>query len=185
MAHRMRMVVGRKAPDSRRPELTVKSGKPVPVLKSASRMTRQRLSRLYWDIHKKALPAELLAVPTDWFMDWQSNTHATAFLNVYEYLVNAGELEGQDVLVWSYRLYLEQLRVLDLPKVLSLAHAWRLVQYVDSGMLMLEPCNHCQKSFVVYTTELHAHFVCLHCKTTSCMGSPGDAVARGSAMHLS
>ncbi len=168
----------------------VKLGAPLQVLESETKLTRQRLSRLYKNIRKQSLPAELLAVPMDWFMNWQPNTHATAFLNVYEYLIDTGDLNDQDVLAWSYRIYLEQLKVLDLPKVLSLAHAWRLVQYVDSGMLMLRPCNRCERPFVVHTANINEHFVCVQCQTPPCAGGREDAsvvieaTGRGSAKHL-
>jgi flagellar transcriptional activator FlhC len=159
-------------------------GAPLQVLESETKLTRQHLLRLYRRIHKNALPAEMPAIPADWFMSWQRNTHASVFLNVYQCLADAGELHGQGALACSYQLYMDQLKVLDLPQVLSLAHAWRLVKYVDSGELMLKPCARCRASFVVYTLDLHQHFVCMLCQTPSRAGNGADASACAAAEHL-
>lgn len=145
----------------------VKLGATLQVLESETKLPRQRLLRLYRDIYKKQPPAAMSPIPTDWFMKWQPNTHASVFLNVYDYLATASDLDEQEALVWSYRLYLEQLKVLDLPEVLSIDHAWRLVKYVDAGQLTLKPCNLCEGSFVVHTLDLHELFVCNPCQAPS------------------
>lgn len=140
-------------------------GAPLPVLESETRLPRERLQRLYRKHHRKSPAEEISPVPMDWFMKWQPNTHASLFLNIYDFLAKAGDLEDQDALVWSYQLYREQLRVLDLPEVLSITHAWRLVKYVDEGQLMLKPCNRCHGSFVVHTLTLFEVFLCTLCQT--------------------
>lgn len=175
---------GGKGQDMARAATLVKLGAPLQVLESETKLTRQRLLCLYRRIHKEARPAEMPPIPADWFMNWQANTHAAVFLNIYQCLADAGDAHEHNVLAGSYQRYLQQLQVLDLPQVLSLAHAWRLVKYVDSGELMLKPCARCQGSFVVHTLDLHQHFVCMLCQTAPRASNRGDEPVAAGAQRL-
>jgi flagellar transcriptional activator FlhC len=157
--------------ENARASALVKLGAQLQVLESATKLPRERLLRLYKDIHKKSLPTQMAPIAMDWFMNWQPNTHASLFLNLYACLEQVSRLDEVETLVRSYRVYQEQLRVLDLPEVLSVTHAWRLVKFVDSGILALTPCTRCQAAFVVPTPDLHEMFVCLLCRTSSRSGT--------------
>lgn len=143
----------------------VKLGAHLQLLECATRLPRERLLGLYKEIHKKSPPAHAAPIPMDWFMSRQANTHASLFLNLYACIEDAGTLDEVESLVRSFRVYQEQLRVLDLPEVLSISHAWRLVKFVDAGILALTPCTRCQAAFVVPTPDLHEMFVCAPCQT--------------------
>jgi len=162
----------------------VKLGARLQLLESETKLSRERLLRLYKEVHKKSPPKGMLPFSTDWFMSWQPNTHASMFLNIYEYLTKASDLDDVDALVKSYQLYQEQLKVLDLPEVLSITRAWRLVKFVDSGMLTLKPCTKCSGLFVVHTLDLHEHFVCGLCHMPARAGKSAHALAHAKAEHL-
>jgi flagellar transcriptional activator FlhC len=162
----------------------VQLGATLQMLESETKLPRERLLRLYQAICRKPPPAGVSPIPADWFMQWQPNTHAAVFLNVYEYLATAGDLDEQDALVLSYQLYREQLKVLDLPEVLSLAHVWRLVKYVDAGQLMLKPCHRCEASFVVHTLDLHELFVCDPCQAPAQVRNGAGIRGRATAQRL-
>jgi flagellar transcriptional activator FlhC len=139
---------------------------------------------LYKDIHKKSLPTQMPPITVDWFMAWQPNIHASLFLNLYACLERVGKLDEVEALLASYRVCQEQLRVLDLPQVLSITHAWRLVKFVDAGILSLTPCSRCQGAFVVPTPDLHETFVCQLCQTPSRAGKAADVQGCARAERL-
>lgn len=143
----------------------VKLGAPLQVVESETRLPGEQLLRLYQDIHKQSPASEMAPIPMEWFMQWQRNTHASVFLNLHECLSQTSDLDEVEALVRSYQIYREQLKVLDLPEVLSITHAWRLLKFVDAGMLALTPCTHCEGAFVVPTPALHEPFVCVPCRT--------------------
>ena len=53
---------------------------------------------------------------------------------------------------------------------LSLTRAWRLVKFVDAGMLRTVPCTRCAGQFVAHTHDLHEGFVCGLCHMPSRAG---------------
>lgn len=156
----------------------VKLGAPLQVVESETRLPRERLLRVYQDTLKKLPAREMAPIPVDWFMTWQANTHASVFLILHDCLSHTSDLDEVDALVCSYQVYREQLKVLDLPAVLSITHAWRLVKFVDAGMLALTPCTRCEGAFVVPTPALHAPFVCVPCQAPS-RGASAAAVQDG------
>ena len=48
--------------------------------------------------------------------------------------------------------------------MLSITRAWRLVRFVDSGMLCLTRCGKCKGQFVNHTYEIDRGFVCGLCE---------------------
>jgi flagellar transcriptional activator FlhC len=106
----------------------------------------------------------MLPFSTDWFMTWQPNIHSSLFLNIYEYLDKSSELEEIDAIIKAYELYLEQIRAQGLEPLLSVTRAWRLVKFVDAGMVTLTPCCKCSGKFVTHTFELTKDYVCGLCE---------------------
>ncbi|WP_227590133.1 FlhC family transcriptional regulator, partial [Klebsiella aerogenes] len=82
------------------------------------------------------------------------------FLNIHEYLNKAAVVDEIDTVIKAYQLYLEQTQVLDLEPMLSITRAWRLVKFVDNGMLTLTPCSKCGGHFVTHPHEIARHYVC-------------------------
>lgn len=170
--------------DIARAAALVKLGAQMQLLESETKLPRETLLRLYQSVHKKMPPKGMLPFSSDWFMKWQPNTHASVFLNVYDYLAHATDLDEVDALVKSYQLYLEQLKVLDLPEVLSVTHAWHLVKFVDAGILTLKPCTRCQGAFVVHTLDLHEQFLCILCHLPDRGRHGGDVISAAKAERL-
>ena len=71
----------------------------------------------------------------------------------------------------AYELYLEQIRAQGLEPLLSVTRAWRLVKFVDAGMVTLTPCCKCSGKFVTHTFELTKDYVCGLCNMPSRAGS--------------
>jgi flagellar transcriptional activator FlhC len=47
--------------------------------------------------------------------------------------------------------------------MLSVTRAWRLVKFVDNGMLTMTKCSCCGGHFVTHPHEIAKHFVCGLC----------------------
>ncbi len=177
---RAKSVVGEGREIERAAEL-VRLGARLQLLEAETKLSRERLLRLYKEIHKKSPPKGMLPFSTDWFMSWQPNVHASMFLNIYEYLDKAVELDQVDLIIKAYQLYQEQIAVLGLPEVLSVTRAWRLVKFVDSGMLTLKPCTRCGGHFVLHTHDLYDKFVCGLCHMPARAGKGAQAIAAAAA----
>jgi flagellar transcriptional activator FlhC len=108
-------------------------------------------------------------------MTWQPNIHASLFLNVHEYLNKVAALEEIDAVIKAYRLYLEQVQAQGLEPMLSVTRAWRLVKFVDNGMLTMTRCSCCGGHFVTHPHEIARHFVCGLCNPPARAGK-GKAV---------
>ena len=111
------------------------------VLESETDLSYERLLRLYKEVAGKSPSKGQLPFSTDWFMTWQPNIHASLFLNIHEYLNKVSELDEIDSVIKAYQLYLEQTQSQGLEPLLSVTRAWRLVKFVDNGMLTLTKCS--------------------------------------------
>ena len=140
------------------------------VLESETTLSRERLLKLYKEIKKKSPPKGMLPFSTDWFMTWQPNIHSSLFMNIYQSLIKTSELDDIQAVIRAYKLYLEQIKSIGLPIVLSLTRAWRLVKFFDAGMLTTTGCKCCQGQYVVHTYELTKDYVCGLCHMPSRAG---------------
>ena len=141
----------------------IKLGARLQVLEDATDLSYERLLRLYKEVAGKSPSKGQLPFSTDWFMTWQPNIHATLFLNVHEYLNKVAVLEEIDIIIKAYRLYEEQVQAMGLEPMLSITRAWRLVKFVDNGMLTMTKCSCCGGHFVTHPHEIARHFVCGLC----------------------
>jgi flagellar transcriptional activator FlhC len=114
-------------------------------------------------------------------MTWQPNIHASLFLNIHEYLNKSAALEDIDIIIKAYQLYLEHTSAQGLEPLLSVTRAWRLVKFVDNGMLALTACSRCGGHFVTHPHEIAKHYVCGLCNPPA---RAGKGKAAGSlSMH--
>ncbi|MBA4218993.1 MAG: flagellar transcriptional regulator FlhC [Proteobacteria bacterium] len=141
----------------------IQLGARLQVLESETELSYERLLRLYKEVSGRSPSKGQLPFSTDWFMTWQPNIHASLFLNIHEYLNKAAVVDEIDTVIKAYQLYLEQTQVLDLEPMLSITRAWRLVKFVDNGMLTLTPCSKCGGHFVTHPHEIARHYVCGLC----------------------
>jgi flagellar transcriptional activator FlhC len=133
------------------------------VLESETDLSYERLLRLYKEVSGHSPSKGQLPFSTDWFMTWQPNIHASLFLNIHEYLNKVAEMEEIDAIIKAYQLYQEQTSSQGLEALLSVTRAWRLVKFVDNGMLTMTKCTRCTGMFVTHPHEMARHFVCGLC----------------------
>jgi flagellar transcriptional activator FlhC len=133
------------------------------VLESETDLSYERLLRLYKEVAGKSPSKGQLPFSTDWFMTWQPNIHASLFLNIHEYLNKVAALEEIDTVIKAYKLYQEQVQALGLEEMLSVTRAWRLVKFVDNGMLTMTKCSCCGGHFVTHPHEIAKHYTCGLC----------------------
>ena len=161
----------------------IKLGARLQVLESETDLSYERLLRLYKEVQGESPARGMLPFSTDWFMTWQPNIHASLFLNIYEYLNKTSDLEEIDAIIKGYELYLEQLRTQEIAPLLSITRAWRLVKFVDAGMLRLTGCRRCGGKFVTHTYELTGNYVCGLCEPPARAGR-GKGAARPGELAL-
>ena len=134
------------------------------VLESETDLSYERLLRLYKEVAGKSPSKGQLPFSTDWFMTWQPNIHSSLFLNIHEYLNKVAALEEIDTVIKAFQLYLEQITAQGLEPQLSVTRAWRLVKFVDNGMLTMTKCKKCAGHFVTHPHEMARHYVCGLCQ---------------------
>jgi len=153
----------------------IKLGARLQVLESETELSYERLLRLYKEVQGKSPSKGMLPFSTDWFMTWQPNVHSSFYLNIYDHLNKSSDIEEIDAVMKAFELYLEQLRIFAMEPVLSITRAWRLVRFVDAGMLCLTPCVRCGGKFVTHTHELTGNYVCGLCAPPARAGKTRNA----------
>jgi flagellar transcriptional activator FlhC len=151
------------------------------VLESETDLSYERLLRLYKEVSGKSPSKGQLPFSTDWFMTWQPNIHSSLFLNIHEYLNKVNEIDEIDAVIKAYQLYLEQTQAQNLEALLSVTRAWRLVKFIDNGMLTMTPCSKCGGKFVSHPHEIAKNYVCGLCNPPARAGK-GKATG-GIQMH--
>ncbi len=140
------------------------------VLESETDLSRERLLKLYKEIKLKSPPKGMLPFSTDWFLTWQPNIHSSLFVNIYKSLRVVSSKSGIELIISAYKLYLEQIKQLGLPEVLSITRAWRLIKFIDADMLTLTACVECQGQFLTDKYDLTKNYVCGLCNMPSRAG---------------
>ncbi|MEQ1516854.1 MAG: flagellar transcriptional regulator FlhC [Usitatibacteraceae bacterium] len=141
----------------------IKLGARLQVLESETSLSYERLLRLYKEVQGKSPSKGMLPFSTDWFMSWQPNNHSSLFLNIYEYLNKSTAIDEIDAVIKAFELYVEKIKALGDEPALTITRAWRLVKFVDAGMVQLTPCTCCGGKFVTHTNELVDDYVCGLC----------------------
>jgi len=65
-----------------------------------------------------------------------------------------------------------------LEPLLSVTRAWRLVKFVDNGMLTMTRCSKCGGHFVTHPHEIARHYVCGLCNPPARAGKGKPALPR-------
>lgn len=155
----------------------IRLGARLQVLESETELSYERLLRLYKEVAGRSPSKGQLPFSTDWFMTWQPNIHASLFMNIHEYLNKAAALDEIDTVIKAYQLYLEQTATLGSEPLLSVTRAWRLVKFMDNGMLTLTPCKQCGGHFVTHPHEVARHYVCGLCNPPARAGKGATKAA--------
>ncbi len=150
--------------DIERAVALIQLGARLQVLEYETNLSYERLLRLYKEVAGKSPSKGQLPFSTDWFLTWQPNIHSSLFLNIHEYLSKSSELEEIDAVIKAFRLYSEQMQASQVEPLLSITRAWRLVKFVNSGMLTLTKCSCCGGNFVTEPYENARNYVCGLCE---------------------
>jgi flagellar transcriptional activator FlhC len=112
----------------------------------------------------------MLPFSTDWFLTWQPNIHSSLYLGIYKQLEKNTELQGIQLILKSYKLYLEQLPPEDGEEsVLSLTRAWTLMRFMTSNMLVTARCKTCKGDYVAQPL-MTRQYICGLCDVPSRAG---------------
>ena len=148
----------------------IQLGARLQVLECETKISYERLLRLYKEVAGKSPSKGQLPFSTSWFLTWQPNIHASLFLNIYHYLTKASALEPIDAIMKAFKLYTEQVANCDLGPVLSFTRAWKLVKFIDDGKLATTRCTCCGGNFVTDPYEKASEFECGPCAPPSRAG---------------
>ncbi|OHC90256.1 MAG: transcriptional regulator FlhC [Sideroxydans sp. RIFOXYD2_FULL_59_7] len=145
------------------------------VLQEETKLSRERLLKLYKEVKGESPSKGMLPYSTDWFMSWLPNIHSSLFMDIYQYLSKHTSVTGVEALIKSYRLYLEQIEISQGEPELSITRAWFLIRFFEANMLELTVCTECGGHFVTHTDELTKDYVCGICRPPSRAGKTKKA----------
>jgi flagellar transcriptional activator FlhC len=157
----------------------VRLGARLQVLESETKLSREKLLKIYKEIQGKSPPKGMLPFSTDWFVTWQPNVQGSLFMSIYRSLIKASALDDGEALVKAYRLYLEHCAANGMERVLSITRAWRLLKFFEADMLSTAACCKCGGHFVVHAYDLTKGYVCGLCNVPS---RAGKTKARAEAL---
>ena len=139
------------------------------VLETETGLSRERLLKLYKEVKRESPSKGMLPFSADWFLSWQPNVHSSLFVDIHRYLIAHTELRGVQVLIKSYRLYLEHVHANSLEPILTLTRAWTLLRFLGS-LLEAVPCTRCGGNFITHCQDLKRDYVCGLCRPPSRAG---------------
>ncbi len=140
------------------------------VLETETKLSRERLLRLYKEVRGVSPPKGMLPFSTDWFMSWMPNIHASIFINIHRYLVAHTQSRGIRAVMAAYKLYVEHVQLNDLEQALSFTRAWSLARFFEAKLLDTAPCHSCGGRYVVHAMDLNKHYECGLCNVPSRAG---------------
>jgi flagellar transcriptional activator FlhC len=155
----------------------IELGARLQLLEVETKLSRERLLKLYKEVRGESPPKGMLPFSTDWFMTWQPNIHASLFMAYHRFLHQNTQLRGLDLVIKAFRLYLEQVRRNGMETVLSLTRAWTMVRFFDANMLQMATCKQCGGEFVAHAFDPVAGYVCGLCHMPARAGKTRRAAA--------
>ncbi|HJV25718.1 MAG TPA: flagellar transcriptional regulator FlhC [Aromatoleum sp.] len=158
------------AEDIQRAAEMVRLGARMQMLEAETKLSRERLLKIYKEIRGVSPPKGMLPFSTDWFMTWQPNVHASLFMAFFSFFQTHTALKGLESILKAYHLYLDHIEAEDTEPALSLTRAWTLVRFFDADLLQLAPCKTCGGKFVAHAYDPTHEFVCGLCNMPSRAG---------------
>jgi flagellar transcriptional activator FlhC len=148
----------------------VELGARMQMLEVETKLSRERLLKIYKEVRGVSPPKGMLPFSTDWFMTWQPNVHASLFMGLYRFMEDQGGLRGVPAILKAFRLYLDHVHGEGIEPALSLTRAWTLVRFFDADLLQLASCTCCGGRFVSHAYDPTHEFVCGLCNMPSRAG---------------
>jgi flagellar transcriptional activator FlhC len=162
----------------------IELGARLQMLEAETNLSRERLLKLYKEVKGESPPKGMLPFSTDWFMTWQPNIHASLFMAYYRFMQKNTKLRGLELIIKSYRMYLEQIKRGRMETVLSLTRAWTMVRFFDANMLQTSKCKECGGEFVSHAYDPTRGYVCGLCHMPARAGKTRKAAAEAEASAL-
>jgi len=159
----------------------IQLGARLQMLEAETNMSRERLLKLYKEVRGVSPPKGMLPFSTDWFMTWQPNVHASLFMAYYRFLQRHTKLRGLELIIKSYRMYLDKVSRGGMDVVLSLTRAWTMVRFFDANMLQMATCRECNGQFVAHAYDPTRGYVCGLCHMPARAGKTRRAAAEARA----
>jgi flagellar transcriptional activator FlhC len=148
----------------------IELGARLQLLEVETKLSRERLLKLYKEVRGESPPKGMLPFSTDWFMTWQPNIHASLFMAYHRFLLENTQLRGLELTIKAFKLYLEQVRRNGMETVLSLTRAWTMVRFFDANMLQMATCKSCTGLFVAHAFDPTKGYVCGLCNVPARAG---------------
>lgn len=172
------------AEDIQRAAEMVRLGARMQMLESETKLSRERLLKIYKEVRGVSPPKGMLPFSTDWFMTWQPNVHASVFMAFFRFFELRTGLKGLDAILKSYHLYLDHIEATRMDPVLSLTRAWTLVRFFDANLLQTASCTTCGGDFVAHAYDPTHEFVCGLCNMPSRAGKTKRAAKAAKAAKV-
>jgi len=141
----------------------IELGARLQLLEAETKLSRERLLKLYKEVKGESPPKGMLPFSTDWFMTWQPNIHASLFMAYFRFFEKHTQLRGLELIIKSYRMYLDQVKRGGMEAVLSLTRAWTMVRFFEANMLQMATCKECGGAFVTHAFDPTKGYVCGLC----------------------
>lgn len=158
------------AADIQRAAELVSLGARMQMLEAETKLSRERLLRIYKEVRGSSPPKGMLPFSTDWFMAWQPNVHASLFMAYHRHFAERDNLTGLDAIIKAYHLYIDTIQSGAVEPVLSITRAWTLVRFFDADLLQLASCTRCGGGYVVHAHDPVHDYVCGLCNMPSRAG---------------
>lgn len=129
-----------------------------------------RIARLYREMTSSPLPKGALPFATDWFLQWRANMHASIFLNYHRCLESLAIQSSTELLLSSYRHYLNWQEAPVGEALLSITRAWTLLRFLESHLLQMRRCTCCKCLFIEDANAPQRKFHCGLCAPPSRAG---------------
>ncbi|RTL48150.1 MAG: flagellar transcriptional regulator FlhC [Rhodocyclaceae bacterium] len=155
----------------------IELGARLQLLEAETKLSRERLLKLYKEVKGESPPKGMLPFSTDWFMTWQPNIHASLFMAYYRFFEKHTSLKGLELIIKAYRMYLEQVKRGNMETVLSLTRAWTMVRFFEANMLQMATCKECSGEFVTHAFDPTKGYVCGLCHMPARAGKTRKAAA--------
>lgn len=155
----------------------IELGARLQLLEAETKLSRERLLKLYKEVKGESPPKGMLPFSTDWFMTWQPNIHASLFMAYFKFFEKNTKLKGLELIIKAYRMYLEQVKRGGMETVLSLTRAWTMVRFFEANMLQMATCKECGGEFVTHAFDPTKGYVCGLCHMPARAGKTRKAAA--------
>jgi flagellar transcriptional activator FlhC len=164
------------ADDIRRAVEMVQLGARMQMLEVETRLSREKLLKIYKEVRGVSPPKGMLPFSTDWFMTWQPNVHSSLFMGLHRFYAQRAGVTGLEAIIKAYHLYLDHIEGERMEPILSLTRAWTLVRFFDADLLQLTPCTCCSGHYVAHAYDPMHAYVCGLCNMPSRAGKSRRAL---------